>query len=194
MALVIFDTETGGLEPQHPTIQIAAIAVDADWREIDRFERKLQFDVKLADAEALAKNSYNAEAWTLSAVPAARAINDFSGFLSTHRDVEKISQRTGNPYLVCRVAGHNVTTFEMPRVEAMFKGLGKFFPVDYRALDTLQLYRWARHLKPTLPDSGKLSDIAAHFGVECGDAHDALADCRITAAIAPLILREITRP
>ncbi|MCC7419839.1 MAG: 3'-5' exonuclease [Planctomycetaceae bacterium] len=191
MALVIFDTETGGLLPTHPTIQIAAIAVDANWSEIDRFERKIRFAEQSADAGALAMNHFNPEVWEREAVTPQDAIDAFASFMKAHADCQKISKRTGTVYTVCRLGGHNVSTFDLPRIEAGFKRLGKFFPADFRALDTLQLWRWLSHVRPDLPESGKLTDIAAYYSIDVGDAHDALADCRLSAAIAPRILADL---
>ena len=73
----------------------------------------------------------------------------------------------------------------------MFRQCGQFFGVDFRSLDTLQLWRWLSFIKPGLPESGKLTDIAKHYGIPIVDAHDALTDCRITAAIAPRIIADI---
>lgn len=47
---IYFDTETGGVQPTHPTIQFAAIAVDNDtMEEVADFECKIAFDEASAD-------------------------------------------------------------------------------------------------------------------------------------------------
>lgn len=193
MSLIIFDTETGGLEPKHPTIQIAAIAVDAVWNEIDRFERKILFDVAAATPEALNVNSFDEFAWDAQGVRKEAAISDFAAFLSQHASVRKVSQRTGRPYTVARLCGHNIATFDKPRLDADFRFLGVFLPADYGVMDTLQLWRWLQHQRPGMPDLGKLSDIATFYGIDAGDAHDAMADCRLVAAIAPRILADLAK-
>lgn len=48
MITVYYDVETGGTEPQHPTIQLAAIAVDGG-KELGAFEQKIQFDEAACD-------------------------------------------------------------------------------------------------------------------------------------------------
>jgi len=59
MKLVIFDLETTGLDPErHTIIQIAAIAVDAEFNEIDQFEAKVKFRLGDADPTALAGNTF----------------------------------------------------------------------------------------------------------------------------------------
>ena len=41
--MVFVDLETAGLDPWRPIIQIAAIAVDSNLKELERFEAKLKF-------------------------------------------------------------------------------------------------------------------------------------------------------
>ena len=38
MSIVFFDLETGGLEPTHPDIQLAAVALDGEWNELESFD------------------------------------------------------------------------------------------------------------------------------------------------------------
>ncbi len=59
-AVVFFDLETGGLEPErHPIIQLAAVAVSGDLeRELGELEIKLRFDPAHCEVEALRGNSF----------------------------------------------------------------------------------------------------------------------------------------
>ena len=52
---VFFDFESGGTEPEHPNIQLAAIAVRG-WKEVDAFERKIDFIESDCDPAAIALN------------------------------------------------------------------------------------------------------------------------------------------
>jgi len=65
--LVFVDLETAGLETWRPIIQIAAIAISSDGRELETFEAKLRFKESLADPKALRKNHYSAEKWLFEA-------------------------------------------------------------------------------------------------------------------------------
>lgn len=192
MSLVIFDTETGGLEAHHPTIQIAAIAVDDDWTEVAAFERKLRFDIAACDPESLKLNSYDPAAWARDCVNPVDAMRGFADFLRDHADCNKVS-RGGKPYTVARLCGHNAASFDLPRVSTAFRQMSLFFPGDFGVLDSLQLYRWSRHLTPQSPgpESGRLGDIAAFYGISIEGAHDALTDCRLVAAIAPKLLESV---
>ena len=189
MSLVIFDTETGGLTDRHPTIQIAAIAVDHDWIEVAAFERKLRFNREHADEKALSMNSFNADVWGREAIDSRDALLQFADFLRDHADLTKMSQ-SGKKYTVARLCGHNAAAFDLPRVSGECRQQNIFFPGDFAVLDSLQLYRWSRFINPHSegPDSGKLGDIAKFYGISTDGAHDALADCRIVAAIAPKLL------
>ena len=52
MALVFFDFETGGVLPSHPNIQLAAVAVNDDFAEMESYETKIQVNESDADPEA----------------------------------------------------------------------------------------------------------------------------------------------
>src|SRR5580700_11396844 len=79
---VYFDLETGGVRPEHPIIQIAAVAIDnATWQEVDAIEMKLCFDPSQADPEALRLNHYNTAVWHAEAVIPSQARLQFARFL-----------------------------------------------------------------------------------------------------------------
>lgn len=182
---IFFDTETGGVLPHQPTIQLAAIAVqDGTWNEVAGFERKLKFDEKACDPEALKINHYDPEVWRLNAVPVAAAVMHFGKFCEPYRSIEMISKRTNKPYSVGKLAGHNAATFDLPRLRDMY-GVN-FFPFSYHVKDTLQRALWFFDEHPELkrPESLKLSVLCEHFGICVAGAHDALADVRMSAAIA----------
>lgn len=183
--VVFIDTETGGLEPHHPTIQLAAIAVDRDFNELATFERKIRFNVADCEPEALAKNCYhgNETAWETAISPEG-AYTDFSNFLKRFCDVRMISKRTGNPYSVAQLAGHNASEFDGKRLQAAFRHFEMFLPASYAVLDTLQLARWYSQTIGVDCGSMKLSEVCKAFGIETPDAHDALADCRASVQLA----------
>jgi DNA polymerase III epsilon subunit-like protein len=200
--IVFFDTETGGLKPEHPTIQLAAIAVAVDdgWHELESFERKIAFDVAKADPEALAMNHFDPAAW--KGAPSERqVVEEFGAFLKRHSSVELVSQRTGRPYKVARIGGHNIAGFDLDRVAAMFKRHGAFFPVDFRtALDTRYGAVWlfeggaAAREPESQPKNFKLTGLAEHFGIPVEGAHEALFDVRLSIALARRIVELWQRP
>jgi len=189
---VYFDFETCGIEPHRPEIQLAAVVVDEDtWAEISSFERKIEFDLAKATSEALAMNSYNAEKWAAEAVSEARVVAEFDTFLTPFR-AQRMMSKAGKPYFVARLVGHNAATFDGPRLMAMFKRHHLFLPADPRVRDTVQLALWHFDELGAAPKDFKLVTLCQHFGVQVKDAHDALADVRMTVGLARA-LREARR-
>lgn len=188
---VFFDCETGGLELTHPILQIAAVAVDAEWKELGTFERKIIVDTEKCTAKALEINSYDKELWEKEAMPERAVVSQFKSFLDKYCSVDLISARTGNSYSVARVGGHNVR-FDIDHVKFVFKRYGEFFPIQLNnPLDTLQGAVW--YFEKTgkePPENYQLATIAKYFGIEVTGAHDALVDTRLTVKLARIFLEE----
>lgn len=182
--LILFDLETGGFNPlTHPVIQWAGIATDGNFREIEAFEVKVQFDLAAADPEALAGNNYDAEVWAREAVPERDALDRIARFVGRYRTVHKTS-KAGKPYTV---AAYNAR-FDGEFTAAWFKRAGLFFPgACFEALDPLGLARWASlfHLSP--PKNHQLSTVAEWLGIPPFEAHDALTDVRAMLAIVQVL-------
>ncbi len=186
---VFVDLETGGVEDTNPTIQIAAIAVD-DWQEVASFERKIQFDEHRCEEDALAMNHYDPAVWEAEAVPAPEAFDAFVQFGRQFQSMTLRAKGTGRPYKATRYAGHNVATFDIPRIRRALERLGDpFWGCWWYPLDTYQRAVWhfAEHnIEP--PENYQLAALAEYFGIDAGDAHDALADVRLSAKIAQVII------
>jgi DNA polymerase III epsilon subunit-like protein len=192
--IVFFDVETSGLDPKaHDVIQIASIAVDESFEELANYHARVQFDAAKASPEALEVNHYTPEAWA-DAEPARVVVDEFAQFLSAHATVSQVSKRTGRPYKVAQLAGHNVATFDVPFLREMFGRVGQFCPIRFIALDTLQLAAWWVHRFSVMrdrpaPENLKLETLADHFGIKrTGDAHDALSDVEVTVRLAHQLL------
>lgn len=188
---IYFDLETGGVEDYHPNIQLAAVAVGPDWRELGVLERKIAFEPSRCDPEALRINGYKPEAW-VGALTERQAMIDFDGFCKEHGDLTLVSKRTGRPYLMARLAGHNVCSFDIPRVRAAMDRAGVKFMRGcwWYPLDTYQraLWHFTERGLPQ-PEDFKLQSLAHHFGIEAqGAAHEALADVRLSVRIARAII------
>lgn len=195
---VFVDTETSGLGRDASIIQIAGIAVDlTDWTELETFERKLRFDEASADEAALRINHYDRAVWEREAVPPGPAITrDFCEFLNRYSCLEMTSARTTRKYKVARLAGHNVRAFDIPKIEAVFKAHGKFFPAGLPfTLDTLSATPWffIGAVRP-MPKSFRLTDLAEWLGVKVEGAHEALTDVRLSIAVAKHLLSNIVVP
>lgn len=185
--IVFFDFETGGIEPIKPEIQLAAIAVNDQFVEVDSFESKIAFNVLDADPEALKMNHYNTEAWVNA--PTADSVSvKFAKFAERYKSVEMVSKRTGRPYNVARLAGHNAATFDAPRLRKMFDRSGQFAPFHPIPLDTLQLALWKLQFIGKKPANFQLSTLCEYFGINTDGAHDALTDVRLSAALTKALV------
>lgn len=186
--LVVFDLETGGLDPErHPIIQFAGIALNHRWEEIDAMEVKIRFNPADCDPQALERNSYNPEIWAREAHPETQAISRITAFFDSHKTMRKVSKHYGNSYLVARLCGHNAANFDGKFLAAWYKRNNKFCPgACFECLDTLQLARWFRLgvADADGPESLELGVVCRRLGIELIGAHDALADVRATAALA----------
>lgn len=183
MKAVCFDLETGGLDVErHPIIQIGAVACDlSDCLEIESFERKIVFDVGIADAKSLSLAHYDADVWSREAILLEQALWDFNVFLCSHADIDMVS-RAGNPYRIARLLGFNVT-FDATRIRRAYEKAGIFFSASYGEMCVLNRARFffaERSHSP--PANFKLGTLADYFGVP-HDAHDALSDARATLAV-----------
>lgn len=186
MKLVFVDIETGGLDPsRHPIIQLAAVASDESMSPIEHFECKIDFDLSQADADALSKNNYNAERWKIEAVEVQAAINRFSSFLKRHSDVEMISKKTGKPYYVAQLIGHNAPTFDAIFIQNLWRCNDRFLPASYRVLCTMQRAMFYFFERPQInpPKDFKLGSLCEYFKVPLTEAHDAKNDVMATLAL-----------
>jgi DNA polymerase III epsilon subunit-like protein len=179
---VYFDLETGGVEPRHPTIQLAAVAIAEDGSEADAFMARLQFNEADCDAEALKMNHYDPAAWA-NAIAPDRAVERFAVWLEPFRSVTLTSKRTGRDYTVAKLAGYNALTFDAPRLRQLFGT--RFTPWSHQIRDVLQraLFWFDEHPEAPRPENYRLATVAAYFGLATDGAHDALADARMAAAL-----------
>lgn len=182
--VVFFDFETGGLTPAHPNTQLAAAAVRLGTFEIlEEFERKIQFDPAKCDPEALRINGYTPEAW-IGAQPESVVVEHFDDFLRRHLSLRKVSKRTGRPYDVAMLAGHNVADFDCPRLQAAFKRANRFLPAGlFEALDTKHAARWLFVTGGYEIENVRLETLARYFGLD-EQEHDAMSDVRLNIEVA----------
>lgn len=181
---IFVDTETGGTLPRvHPLIQVAAVAVSTDWRELESIELRIQFDPKLCDPEALQLIRVDPVEWNADAEPSGIAIARFDAFLNRHRVVPKVS-KAGRGYNVARLAAYNAP-FDGEFLRAWYDRHDRFAPWDLPRC-VMQRALWWCDAFGQLPESFKLADVAKLFGVElpAEEAHDAFADVRATVELA----------
>jgi len=183
--LVFVDLETGGLKPWRPIIQIAAIAVDSDLHELERYEAKLQFDEKFANPKSLCKASYSPELWKTEAQPAGIVLQQFSELLRRHATVDQVSAKR-RVFQVAQIVAHN-GAFDGAFLSAWFSRFDQFLPASPRVFCTLQRAIWLFHEDKTLtpPPDFTLRTLCHYFNVslKASEAHEALNDVRATVEL-----------
>lgn len=180
--LVFVDLETAGLKPWRPIIQIAAIAVDANLRELERFEAKLKFDKKFANPKSLRKASYSEERWQKEGRPAGEVMSQFTDLLRRHATVDQMSSKR-RVFQVSQLVAHN-GAFDGAFLSSWYDRFGEFLPASPRVFCTLQRAIWLFHEDKSLtpPPDFSLLTLCRYFGVSlrASEAHEALNDVRAT--------------
>lgn len=180
--LVFVDLETAGLDSWRPIIQIAAIAVDCNLQELERFEAKLRFTRKFADPKSLRKASYSPELWKQEAQPSIEVMKQFSQLLRRHATVDQVSSK-GVPFSVAQLVAHN-GAFDGGFLRAWYDRFGEFLPASPRVFCTLQRALWLFQEDKSLtpPPDFALRTLCHYFGVslKATEAHEALNDVRAT--------------
>jgi len=191
--LVFVDLETAGLEPWRPIIQIAAIAVDSNLRELEWFEAKLRFENKFANPKSLRKASYSPKRWREEAQPAGAVMEQYTDLLRRHATVDQISSKR-RVFQVAQLVAHN-GAFDGAFLSAWYDRFGEFLPASPRVFCTLQRAIWLFHEDKSLtpPTDFKLLTLCQYFGVplKASDAHEALNDVRATVDLYRAISEHI---
>jgi DNA polymerase III epsilon subunit-like protein len=180
--LVFVDLETAGGEPWRPIIQIAAIAVDSQYRELERYEAKIRFRKRDADPKSLFGGRYLPGVWKRHAVEESVALEQFRELLWRHATVDQ-TMSNGNVFQVSQIVAHNAA-FDAAFLEHWFDRHDRFLPASPRVLCTMQRAIWLFHEDKLLtpPPDFKLATLCSYFGVPLDrhQRHDALADVAAT--------------
>jgi len=183
MLSVYFDLETDGVDiATAQIIQLAAVAVDSGFREVDSFSRLIRFDVAKASPEALKINHYDPARWAKEAKPATDALVDFTQWAKPYQDQTRIS-KGGRAYKVGTLAGYNAARFDFPILQRHCKAGDIFLPFDLRVRDAMLVAMSVCDFTGVTPKDFKLGTIAELFKVPVENAHDALSDVRTTIGI-----------
>lgn len=188
MKVVWIDIETGGLEPEYPIIEIAAVVTDAG-QEIDAKDWRLKFDPRECSPQALEIVGYSEARWA-DAVEPRVALHGLMGMCRVHASVTH-KARSGRTHRIACVGGHNVMAFDVPRLRALIERheMGWWPARWWYPLDTYQGAIWHCTRHEIEVDNYQLQTLAEHFGLRFeGDAHTALADARIAAQLGHLLL------
>ena len=165
----VVDVETSGLRPKkHHVLQIGLVVVDADGTVVDRWStlvrlRRFWHRVGPRHVHGITRRSLR------GAVGAAEALSEL------HRRIDGAVFTAHNAKFDAMFIDRAAERARVPlRIE--------------RRLCTLDL---SRRLDPERVLTHGLADVTARYGVPLTDHHDALADASATAAVLPLLLRDL---
>lgn len=197
MRIIWVDLETGGVNSaEHQITQMAAIATGGPplFKEVEEgtFERKASLVAGKWTREALEIQAFDPEVWKEEAVPMVQVLDDFDDWVGQFCH-EAISKRTGKPYRVAHMAGHNVA-FDGRFLRAAAERNDRWIRLTNWTggmYDTLHLAKWYFLLyenKESIPIEPpadlKLGTLCEFFKIQVETSHDALEDVRATIKIA----------
>ena len=179
---VFVDVESAALREHSQIIQLAAIAVDSELRELEAFERKIRFDVERADKQSLRLNSFEPLVWKrLASRPEGRRGGVRPILTPSMRRSTCTATKAHRSYRVARLVAHN-GSFDGLRLQTFYDDLGLFLPAARSVYCTLQRAYWlfAEDTRLTPPANYKLGTLCEYFGVSLPDSatHNARHDVR----------------
>ena len=167
---VVFDLETTGTDPRtDEVIEIAGIKVQ-DGKVVDEFSTLVNPGIPIPDAASTVNGIY--DDMVADSPKFEVALKDFMEF-------------AGDSVLV----GHNIHRFDM---HFIWRDSQKYWgqTIGNNYIDTLPI---AQTYLPQLRHHS-LGDLAWHYDVHSGEAHRALADCRMNQQVFECLHEEMEHP
>ena len=175
MKRLVIDTETSGLRPEyHQVLTIGMSLIDVSpskLKFIDESHLFVKHDDYNLSKTAMRINGININEHHKKGIFPKKACKEVHSFLDLH-SLNKVP-----------IVGHCVH-FDKNFLTVMFEDEGFKLPFSQEKEDTR--YIWENLKRKGLINpykNAKLGTIAEHFGIDYSKAHDALADCRITAKV-----------
>jgi DNA polymerase III alpha subunit (gram-positive type) len=173
MKKLVIDTETTGLKTyEHQVLTVGMVLIDVTPKKlkfIDESHLHVKYDEYNVSKMAMAVNKINLKEHHKIGISSEKACDKM------HEFVDK------NILYDTPVLGHNIG-FDIRFLNAMFDIDKKRYPFCSQKEDTM--YIWRKFKKDGLISpfsNAKLGTIANYFDIDYSKAHDAIADCKITA-------------
>ncbi len=175
MKRLVIDTETTGLSPKfHKTLTVGMLLIDVEKDFLDILDSNHIF-IKHSNynptPEAMAVCKIDLDKHHQRAIPATKACNEINQFVENNKLAE------------IPLVGHNIQ-FDRGFLNALFNQGNSSPQFHWKYEDTMWLWRnlQKNNLVPTDLRSN-LQTLADFFKIDYTKAHDALADCHITAQV-----------
>jgi len=175
MERLVIDTETTGLYPDsHQLLTLGMVLIDADKPKLKFIQEKhvlVKHDEYNISQTALRINNIDMEEHEKNATHASKAVLDVHDFIK-----ENGLQKTP-------ILGHNVH-FDQRFIMSLFYKQESEYPFHHIKEDTRYIWEGLKRKgKISQSKNAKLGTLAEHFGIDYSKAHDAIADCKITAQV-----------
>lgn len=181
MQRLIIDTETTGLSPRfNKTLTVGLLLIDTSSPELEVIDSAHVFvkhDRYNSNAQAMKVNKIDIEAHNKYAVHPQEACEQINTFIEN------------NGAHQIPIIGHNIG-FDKGFLRALFEQGETESLISEESDDTMRIWRNLQkeeiipsHLRATL------GHLATHFDIDYTKAHDALADCHITAQVYHKMLK-----
>ena len=181
MQRLIIDTETTGLSPHfNKTLTVGLLLIDVEKTHLNIINQNhifIKHDNYNSQTEAMKINKIDLEQHNLYAIPPEKACNQINTFLQK------------NSITKTPLVGHNIH-FDKGFLNALFQQ-GNTKPLfHHESEDTMKIWRTLQK-QNLIPDHlrATLGQLATHFNIDYTKAHDALADCHITAKVYHELLK-----
>lgn len=180
MKRLILDTETTGLSPRfNKTLTVGLVLADfkpKTFKILNQDHIFIKHSQYNANPFAMRINKINLEHHHKIAIPACKACNQINSFIKK------------NKALTTPLVGHNLR-FDNNFLSALFNNEDIQPLFHHEQEDTMQI--WKNLQKQNIVPQGKasLKTVASHFEIDYSNAHDALADCHITAQVYHKMLK-----
>ena len=185
MKRLVIDTETTGLSPRiNRTLTVGMLLVDVTeefLNILDSHHIFIKHNNYNATPEAMAVNKINLEDHNNRAVPPQDACCEINNFIEKHN-------LSSTP-----LVGHNIS-FDKGFLGALFERGSTEQRFHWQSFDTMHIWNSLKragsvpyHLR------ANLQTVAGFFEIDYARAHDALADCHITAQVYHRMLELIRK-
>ena len=173
-SVVIYDTETTGLDLHHDQIiQIAAIRLNAEGQITDRLNRYVIPTVEISEGAIATHHLTLEEIVRRGGIDIRTALREFLAFCDG-----------------AVLVGHNSLRFDAPLLQRQLQENGLPMPGVIAEYDTLPI---AQQLLPKSVNY-KLETLCGTFGIVNEEAHDAMGDITATGQVLKCLLRKYVIP
>jgi len=174
MKRLVIDTETTGLSPRfHKTLTVGLLLIDVEKTHLNILDQNhifIKHNHYNASPGAMSVNKINLIQHNQIAVPPQKACNQINTF------IEK------NILHEIPLVGHNIT-FDKNFLSSLFDQADTPSKFHHQHEDTMWIWRNLQKENKVPFGRSNLQTLADHFNIDYTKAHDAIADCKITAQV-----------